>query len=258
MILAPVDDEGRLTGTALRAALDGVDGVFAVVASAGSTNEGIVDDLASIADVCGEQGIWLHVDGAYGGAALCAPSVRARFAGIERADSMIVDPHKWLFAPYDCCALLYRDGALGRAAHTQHASYLDVIDREAPNPSDLAIHLSRRVRGLPFWFSLATHGTERYVEAVERTLRTAREVAAGIRRSRHLTLVHAPDLTVLLFERLGWDAKRYQEWSRSQALAGTILCLPTRYQGRIVLRLAFVNPATRAADVLAVLDAMQD
>jgi glutamate/tyrosine decarboxylase-like PLP-dependent enzyme len=258
VILAPVDDEGRLTGTALRGALDGVDGVFAVVASAGSTNEGIVDDLASIADVCGEQGIWLHVDGAYGGAALCAPSVRSRFAGIERADSMIVDPHKWLFAPYDCCALLYRDGALGRAAHTQHASYLDVIDREAPNPSDLAIHLSRRVRGLPFWFSLATHGTERYVEAVERTLRTAREVAAGIRRSRHLTLVHEPDLTVLLFERLGWDAKRYQEWSRSQALAGTILCLPTQYQGRLVLRLAFVNPATRAADVLAVLDAMQD
>ena len=208
--------------------------------------------------MCGEQGIWLHVDGAYGGAALCAPSVRARFAGIERADSMIVDPHKWLFAPYDCCALVYRDRALGRAAHSQHASYLDVIDREAPNPSDLAIHLSRRVRGLPFWFSLATHGTERYVEAVERTLRTAREVAAGIRRSRHLTLVHAPDLTVLLFERLGWDAERYQEWSRSQALAGTILCLPTRYQGRIVLRLAFVNPATRAADVLAVLDAMQD
>ena len=136
--------------------------------------------------------------------------MRGRFAGIERADSMIVDPHKWLFAPYDCCALVYRDGALGRAAHTQHASYLDVIDREAPNPSDLAIHLSRRVRGLPFWFSLATHGTERYVEAVERTLRTAREVAAGIRQSRHLTLVHEPDLTVLLFERLGWDAERYQ------------------------------------------------
>jgi glutamate/tyrosine decarboxylase-like PLP-dependent enzyme len=258
VILAPVDDEGRLTGTALRAALDGVDGMFAVIASAGSTNEGIVDDLASIADVCGELGIWLHVDGAYGGAALCAPSVRRRFAGIERADSMIVDPHKWLFAPYDCCALLYRDGARGRAAHSQHASYLDVIDREAPNPSDLAIHLSRRVRGLPFWFSLATHGTERYVEAVERTLRTAHQVAAGIRGSRHLTLVHEPDLTVLLFERVGWDAKRYQEWSRSQALAGTILCLPTRYQGRMVLRLAFVNPATRAADVLAVLEAMQD
>jgi glutamate/tyrosine decarboxylase-like PLP-dependent enzyme len=258
VLLVPVDGEGRLTGAALRTALDGVDGVFAVVASAGSTNEGIVDDLASVADLCGERGIWLHVDGAYGGAALCAPSVRDRFAGIERADSMIVDPHKWLFAPYDCCALVYRDGALGRAAHTQTASYLDVIDREAPNPSDLAIHLSRRARGLPFWFSLAAHGTDRYVRAVEQTLSTARQVAAGIRQAPHLRLVREPDLTVLLFERVGWDDAAYRTWSRAQALAGTILCLPTALHGRTVLRLAFVNPATRAGDVLAVLQAMPD
>ena len=115
VLLVPEDDEGRLTGRALAQALDGAEGVFAVVASAGSTNEGIVDDLASIAHVCGELGIWLHGDGACGGAALCAPSARPRFAGIERADSMIVDPHKWLFAPYDCCALIYRDGARYRS-----------------------------------------------------------------------------------------------------------------------------------------------
>jgi glutamate/tyrosine decarboxylase-like PLP-dependent enzyme len=256
--LVPVDDEGRLTGAALRSTLERVDGVFAVVASAGSTNEGIVDDLSTVADVCAESGVWLHVDGAYGGAGLCAPSARARFAGIERADSMIVDPHKWLFAPYDCCALIYRDGAQGRAAHTQTASYLDTIDREAPNPSDLAIHLSRRVRGLPFWFSLATHGTDRYVEAVEQTLTTAREVAEAIRRSPHLRLVRDPELTVLLFERQGWDAERYHDWSRREALAGRILCLPTTYQRRSVLRLAFVNPATRSADVMAALNAMPD
>ncbi|HEY6797565.1 MAG TPA: pyridoxal-dependent decarboxylase [Kineosporiaceae bacterium] len=256
VLLVPVDAQGRLTGAALRSALQGVEGTFAVVASAGSTNEGIVDDLASIVDVCVEHELWLHVDGAYGGAALCAPSVRARFAGIERADSLIVDPHKWLFAPYDCCALVYRDGALARAAHTQTATYLDVVDREAPNPADLAIHLSRRARGLPFWFSLATHGTDRYVHAVERTLATAHEVAEGIRRSPHLVLVLEPDLTVILFERPGWTAEQYHAWSRAEALAGTILCLPTEYHGRTVLRLAFVNPATRAGDVLAVLDAM--
>jgi glutamate/tyrosine decarboxylase-like PLP-dependent enzyme len=256
LVLLPVDDAGRLTGAAVRAASGAADGLFAVVASAGSTNEGIVDDLASIAEACAGRGSWLHVDGAYGGAALCAPSVRSRFAGIERADSMIVDPHKWLFAPYDCCALIYRDGALGRAAHTQTASYLDVVDREAPNPADLAIHLSRRARGLPFWFSLATHGTDRYVQAVERTLATAREVAAGIRRSPHLELVREPDLTVILFERPGWTAEQYHTWSRAEALAGTMLCLPTGYHGRTVLRLAFVNPATRAEEVLAVLARM--
>src|SRR5699024_11360437 len=88
-------------------------------------------------------------DGAYGGAALAAPSVRERFAGIERADSFIVDPHKWLFAPYDCCALLYRDPRPAAAAHSQHAAYLDAIDRGESNPADLAAHLSRRTRGLP-------------------------------------------------------------------------------------------------------------
>ena len=100
---------------------------FAVVATAGTTNFGIVDDLASVAEVCREFGIWFHVDGAYGGAGLAAPSVRHLFAGIEHADSFIVDPHKWLFAPFDCCALLYREPALARAAHTQHAGYLDVL-----------------------------------------------------------------------------------------------------------------------------------
>ena len=107
--------------------------------------------------------------------ALAAPSVRGRFAGIERADSFIVDPHKWLFAPFDCCALLYRDPAIARAAHTQHAEYLDVLhgddDRDAEwNAGDYAHHLSRRARGLPFWFSLATYGTDAYREAVETTL----------------------------------------------------------------------------------------
>ncbi|MBL8932158.1 MAG: hypothetical protein JNL54_18710 [Kineosporiaceae bacterium] len=255
------DTSGRVTGETVRQALEeqgGADGVFAVVASAGSTNEGIVDDLSSIADVCGALGIWLHVDGAYGGAGLVAPSARHLFTGIDRADSMIVDPHKWLFAPYDCCALVYRDAAAARAAHAQHAGYLDVVDRESPNPSDLAIHLSRRVRGLPFWFSLAAHGTDRYVAAVEQTLDTARQVAEAIRRAPQLHLIREPDLTVLLFERRGWQAADYQAWSREQALAGTILCLPTIYQGRTVARLAFVNPATRADEVMAVLHAMPD
>lgn len=253
VVLVEEDAAGRLGGPALRAALAGLDepgSVFAVVASAGSTNAGIVDDLAAVADVCAEHDLWLHVDGAYGGAALCAPSARHLFAGVERADSFIVDPHKWLFAPFDCCALIYRDGAAGRSAHTQTASYLDTIDREAPNPSDLAIHLTRRARGLPLWFSLAAHGTDRYVAAVERTLATARAVAAGIEAADHLRLLREPDLTVLLFERIGWADADYHDWSRRAAREGTILCVPTRHEGRTVLRLAFVNPATRAADVL--------
>jgi glutamate/tyrosine decarboxylase-like PLP-dependent enzyme len=250
------DDRGRLTGAALRPVLEAHPEVFAVVASAGTTNAGIVDDLESVAAVCREHGVWMHVDGAYGGAALAAPSVRHLFRGIELADSFIVDPHKWLFAPFDSCALLYREPELARAAHAQRAAYLDVIDREATNPSDLAIHLSRRARGLPLWFSLATHGTDRYAEAVERSLTTAREVAAYISDSDHLRLLLEPMLSVVIFDRPGWTEADYDAWSHEMAVSGRILCLPTKLAGAVALRLAFVNPRTETARVIEVLETL--
>lgn len=253
----PIDDRGHLTGAALRKVLAQHPDVFAVVASAGTTNEGLVDDLAGVADVCEEFGVWLHVDGAYGGAGLLAPSVRHLFDGIERADSFIVDPHKWLFAPYDCCALLYRDPELAVATHAQHASYLDHIDREGWNPAELALHLSRRVRGLPLWFSVATHGTDRYRDAVERSLATSRQVADAIRNSDHLVLMREPELSVLVFERPGWTDEQYAAWSHEQAHAGVILCVPTKWRGRTVLRLAFVNPATDPDRVIEILDSLR-
>lgn len=254
LVEVPADERGHMTGAALREVLERTPSAFAVVTSAGTTNTGVIDDLADVADVCADHDVWMHVDGAYGGAALLAPSVRARFDGIERADSFIVDPHKWLFAPYDCCALLYRDASDARDAHSQHASYLDHIDREQPNPSDLALHLSRRARGLPLWFGLATHGTDRYSAAIEKTLATAREVAAGIDRLDHLDLLVAPELSVVLFDRPGWDATDYAQWCNRLALEGTLLCVPTRWAGRTVLRVVFVNPDTSADVVLRILE----
>jgi glutamate/tyrosine decarboxylase-like PLP-dependent enzyme len=255
----PGDDRGRLTGPALDRALGAAgERVFAVVASAGTTNAGIVDDLDGVATACRRAGMWLHVDGAYGGAALVSPRTRQLFAGIEHADSFIVDPHKWLFAPYDSCALLYRRPELARAAHAQSATYLDQVDRREWNPSDLAVHLTRRPRGLPLWFSLAVHGTDRYTAAVERSLDTAREVAQAVRARAYLRLVVAPELSVLLFERVGWGPEDYVTWSKKHALAGDFLCLPTRWQGEWVLRLAFVNPATQVAEVVAALDTLAE
>ena len=137
-----------------------------------------------VADVADEHSLWFHIDGAYGGAAaLFAPSVRARFAGFERADSFIVDPHKWLFAPFDCAALVYRRPNLAKAVHTQDAQYLEVLHSENPeewNPSDYAFHLTRRARGLPLWFSLAVNGLDAYRDAVEAGLAIAQRAAERI------------------------------------------------------------------------------
>jgi aromatic-L-amino-acid decarboxylase len=207
----------RFTGDDLQrtlAAEDHAEDVVAVVATAGTTNAGIVDDLAGIAEVAGQQGLWFHVDAAYGGAALLAPSTRRLFTGIERADSFVVDPHKWLFAPFDCAALIYREPRLAKEVHTQKASYLDVFHTdEAWNPSDYAYHLTRRARGLALWFSLAVHGTDAYSAAVETVLATTRQAAAIITATEHVELVREPVLSIVLFRRPGWQPADYHRWS---------------------------------------------
>ncbi len=253
------DERGRLTGSALAEALgaSGTDGLFAVVASAGSTNAGIVDDLEGVAAVCREAGTWFHVDGAYGGAGLLAPSVRERFRGVEHADSFIVDPHKWLFAPFDACALLYRDPAMARSAHRQDASYLDTLNASSEwNPSDFAHHLSRRARGLPLWFSVATYGTDAYRDAVERVLAVTRESAEEIRRRPELELVMDPELSVVLFRRLGWTPEDYEAWWPRALEAQVGFVQPSSWEGEKVARLCFVNPRTTIDHVRAILGTM--
>jgi L-2,4-diaminobutyrate decarboxylase len=263
VVLIAGDERGRLTGAAIRDWLATAtpvqrESVFAVVATAGTTNLGVVDDLAGVADVAEEQGWWFHVDGAYGGAGLAAPSVRHLYAGVERADSFIVDPHKWLFAPFDCCALLYRDPVLARAAHTQKAGYLDPVTVEGEwNPSDFAIQLTRRARGLPFWFSLAVNGTQAYTDAVEQTLAVSRSGRALIEATDHVRLLVEPDLSVLIFERVGWDNVDYAAWSRRMLEEQRAFVTPSRHLGRVCTRFAIVNPLTTADDLAAVLDAMR-
>ena len=262
VVRVPGDERGRLTGQAVRDVLSAMPqdqraGVFAVVATAGATNTGIVDDLVGVADAADEYDLWMHVDGAYGGAALAAPSVRHLFTGIERADSFIVDPHKWLFAPFDSCALIYREPELARRAHTQSAGYLDPVTTPgAWNPSDYGVHLTRRARGLPFWFSLAVHGTRAYSDAVEATLQVARAGAEEIRRRPYLRLLEEPDLSVLIFVREGWEQEDYQRWSEDLLHHGRAFVTPTRHRGRPCTRFAIVNPRTTVADLRSILASM--
>jgi len=255
-------DDHRLTGAGLRAAI-AADGdpqsLAAVVATSGTTNAGIIDDLVGVAEVAGERALWFHVDGAYGGAGLFAPSVRPRYDGIEHADSFIVDPHKWLFAPFDCAALLYRNPSVARSVHKQDASYLDVIHDRAGewNPTDYAYHLTRRARGLPLWFSLAVYGVDAYTEAIEAAIELARQTAAEIRTRDHLELIREPELGVVLFRRRGWDPAQYTRWADQLLTDQVAFIPPSAWEGETVARFAFLHPHTSMDLVRQILDRMR-
>jgi L-2,4-diaminobutyrate decarboxylase len=258
VIDVPVDKRGRLTGERLAEVLARTDAeVCAVAATAGITNLGIVDDLAGIADVTKARGLWLHVDGAYGGAALISPAARGYFAGIEHADSFVIDPHKWLFAPLDCSAIIYRDPLLARAAFTQTAAYIEAFQETTEvNPGDLAIHLTRRARGLPFWFTLAAQGEDAMRVAVESSLLLAHETARLIDRTPGLELAIEPELSVVVFRREGWSPADYRAWCDRQLIDGNALVLPTTWHGETLMRFCFTNPRTTFADVESLIESM--
>ena len=250
------DARGRISAGAAKAAFH--PRVFAIVANAGATNSGAVDDIAGLADLAEAKDVWLHLDGAYGLAALADPASRDQFDGIARAHSFIVDPHKWLFAPYDSCALVYRNAADGANAHGQRAEYLDVVDDTQWNPSDYALHLTRRARGLPLWFALATHGTDAYGAAIAKTLATAQEIADGIAAMPGVRLVLGPQLSVILFRPDHMSDGEMDTWAATHSRSGALLCLPTTWRGEKVFRLCIVNPETQAERILAVLGTLTE
>ncbi len=238
--------------------------VFAVVATGGTTNAGIIDDLDGIAQICQEEELWFHVDAAYGGGALVADSVRPLFKGIEKADSITIDPHKWLFSPYDCGAILYRQPQLAKEAHEQEGSYLEIIKDPGAhgfNPADYQIQLTRRLRGMPLWFSLATHGTDKYKWAVERGISLAKLAGELIEQRTNLELVRPPALSVVLFRRLGWTEEDYKSWTYKNHREGIALVTPTRWKTKegveTVVRFCFINPDTMEEDIRIILDTME-
>ncbi|MBT8199881.1 MAG: aspartate aminotransferase family protein, partial [Acidimicrobiia bacterium] len=150
---------------------------------------------------------------------------------------------------------IYREPEVARRAHTQHAGYLDPInDRDEWNPSDYAHHLSRRARGLPFWYSLATYGTDAYRDAIEKTLRVAEEAARAVADRSYVELLEEPTLSIVAFRRLGWQPADYQAWSERMLAEGIAFVLPSVFEGETMLRLAIVNPATTIEDIELILD----
>ena len=245
-LVVPTGPDCRLTGAALQAAIGDRGDVGIIVASGGSTNAGVIDDLDGCADVAGETGAWLHVDGAYGLATILLPELHSRFAGLERADSFIVDPHKWLFATAGSCALVYREPALARQVHTQHGPYLDVLrtSDDAFNPCDLGYQLTRRASGLPIWFALALHGVEAHRTAIRRGIALAAAMADALDAEPLTELIMRPELGVVLFRRAGWGSAEWKTWANNLLKRRTAFVAPSTYKGEPVGRLVFMHPRT--------------
>ncbi|TNJ44544.1 aminotransferase class V-fold PLP-dependent enzyme [Tamlana fucoidanivorans] len=263
-----IDTEDRLEQQALQETINSLPvhkrhRLFAVVATGGTTNAGIVDDLEGIAEICEREKLWFHVDAAYGGGALMADSVKHLFKGIDKADSITIDPHKWMFSPYDCGAIIYKQPELAKDAHAQEGSYLDIFKDEGAhgfNPSDYQIQLTRRVRGLPLWFSLATHGTDQYKEAVERGIELAQIAGKMIEELPHVELVRAPSLSCVLYRRIGWQPEDYTHWTYENHDKGFALVTPTKWKTgetyETVSRFCFINPDTTEHDIEMILETM--
>ena len=264
VILIDSDDE-YLSGENLKKAIDALSPVdrsrlFAVVATGGTTNAGIIDDLKTIADICEQEKIWLHVDCAYGGGALAATSVRHLFEGIEKADSITIDPHKWLFSPYDCGAVIYKNLELAKKAHSQKGAYLEIFKDEGAqgfNPADYQIQLTRRLRGLPLWFSLAMHGTDKYKRAIERGIELAQIAANKIQTNENLELVRPASLSVVLFKRKGWSFEDYRDWTYKNHREGFALVTPSLWRDESVIRFCFINPDTTEEDIDKILETLK-
>ncbi|HEX5757856.1 MAG TPA: aminotransferase class I/II-fold pyridoxal phosphate-dependent enzyme [Thermoanaerobaculia bacterium] len=258
----PADDGWRLPLPALRAALaaDRAAGLspFCVVASAGTTNTGAVDPLPELADLCAEQLLWLHVDGAYGAAAALSARGRATLAGLERADSLSLDPHKWLFQPIECGCVLLRDGGLLRQTFHVLPEYLQDVERglEEVNFCDLGLQLTRGFRALKLWMSLQVFGLAAFRQAIERGIALA-ERAEGLLRAEpeRWEVVSAAALGIVCFR---WAPAGRSEAALERANRGvtdalledgTAFASSTRLGRRTVLRLCTINPRTTEEDL---------
>jgi glutamate/tyrosine decarboxylase-like PLP-dependent enzyme len=222
-----------------------------VVASAGTTNTGSVDPLHPLADLCAEEGMWFHVDGAYGApAALCEPGRRV-LDGIERADSLVLDPHKWLFQPYDVgCLLVRRPGALDRAFHMTPEYLLDVAAIVAEvDFRNRSLELSRRSRALKIWLTFHTYGLERIRAAIERGIRLAERAEQLLRADGRFEIVTPAQLGIVTFALRGASHADHVARATAIGVDGYAALTTTLLHERSVLRLCTINPLTTEDDL---------
>jgi glutamate/tyrosine decarboxylase-like PLP-dependent enzyme len=267
----PTDDRWRLSPETVAAAVSADRRAghvpFALCASAGSTNTGAVDPLADLADVCAGEQLWLHVDAAYGGFAALTPKGQAALGGIGRADSVTLDPHKWLFQPMECGSVLIRDGAGLERTFAIHPDYLDGNDTRGKgevNFADRGLQLSRGFRALKVWVSVQTFGLAAFRAAIQRNLELAEFAETLVRSRAELTLMAPATLGIVCFRREWPGCDEAEMERRGKALvdalerSGTALVSGTRLAGRHAIRLCVLNPTSSEGDVRRVIEYFAD
>ncbi|HJQ36274.1 MAG TPA: aminotransferase class V-fold PLP-dependent enzyme [Thermoanaerobaculia bacterium] len=256
----PVDDQFRIRIDALeeRIARDREEGwtPFLVAGSAGTTPTGAVDDLAELARVARENKLWFHVDGAYGALFMMTERGRAVLRGIEEADSMILDPHKTLFLPFGTGAVLVKDAATLRRAHSSHADYLPAMqsEDELVDFCEISPELSRDFRGLRVWLPLKLFGIEPFREQLDEKLDLIQYTADELRKIDGITIVAEPQLTILAFRFRGDDAATRELLQKINAKKQVMLTPATTPDGRFVARVAIVSHRTHRDRIDMLLD----
>lgn len=261
--LIPTDEAGRIRLDILEStiAADRAAGFrpFVVVGTAGTVDIGAVDDLAGLATLAKQHELWFHVDGAFGALAILSPTLAPLLAGLERADSLAFDFHKWGQVPYDAGFLLVRDGEKHQATFSSPAAYLRRDSRglaaNSPWPCDFGVDMSRGFRALKTWFTLKTYGIGRIGDVIEGTCALARRLEARVRSEPNLELMAPVALNIVCFRHRGEDpdslnARIVADLHES----GTAAPSTTQIGGQLVIRAAIVNHRTEARDVDALVD----
>jgi glutamate/tyrosine decarboxylase-like PLP-dependent enzyme len=240
---------------------------FAIVGHGGSINTGAIDDLAALADIAEREGLWFHVDGAIGALGAILPELRERFMGIERADSVSFDGHKWLGVPYECGCVLVRDGSVLKRSFAISASYLTEDERDDLEAFDFfnrGPQMSRGFRAMKVWMSLRYYGAEGYRQFFRRTIANARYAHELVSDSDDFEVLQpAPELYIYSFRYNPGGLSEDQLDDLNARIAdevkarGVALVMISRIHGRVTQRLACTNHRTTTADIDAVIDAMR-
>ncbi len=263
--LIPVDSSQRMDTTELKRQIekDKAAGkiVLAVVASAGTVNTGAIDPLAEIAEIARKHDAWFHIDGAYG--ALAAIAERKKFHGLELADSISLDPHKWLYQPLDCGCLLYRSSEAAQKAFSHSGDYTRALSADPIEKFaffEESLELSRRFRALKIWLSLRYHGLAAFRESIRKDLAHARRLAEAIERERELELIGRGELSAVCFRHRGASGMSEDGLNQFNAAVlqrtqrrGRVYISNATLAGKFCLRACIVNHRTKDADVDSVI-----